>query len=192
MGQSLARLAGVAARERGIACTDGDDAADREHHRAPPPHGRTEQVEHDAHEGVDRDLGHHAAHQRGDVARRRRVGERQKEIVSGFPDALDLMLVCVEAGQSLDQSIIRLGKESRAGYPALAGSYQVRGATLALQLPDGRVAVVNCDSKTNWTEWSMNAAARALPYTRRHNEGLACASCWWKTTRSTKKWPKFC
>jgi len=42
------------------------------------------------------------------------------------------------------------------GRPAVAGSYQVRGATLALQLPDGRVAVVNCDSKTNWTEWSMN------------------------------------
>jgi hypothetical protein len=41
--------------------------------------------------------------------------------------------------------------------PAVAGSYQVRGATLALQLPDGRVAVVNCGSKTNWTEWSMNA-----------------------------------
>jgi len=42
------------------------------------------------------------------------------------------------------------------GRPAVAGSYQVRGATLALQLPDGRVAVVNCDSKTNWTEWSTN------------------------------------
>lgn len=43
------------------------------------------------------------------------------------------------------------------GHSAVAGSYQVRGATLALQLSDGRVAVVNCDSKTNWTEWSQNA-----------------------------------
>ena len=43
------------------------------------------------------------------------------------------------------------------GRPAVVGSYQVSGATLALQLPDGRVAVVNCASKTNWTEWSMNA-----------------------------------
>ncbi|HKV39133.1 MAG TPA: hypothetical protein VJX67_07965, partial [Blastocatellia bacterium] len=41
--------------------------------------------------------------------------------------------------------------------PAVAGSYQVRGATLALQLPDGRVAIVNCDSKTNWIGGSQNA-----------------------------------
>jgi hypothetical protein len=33
-------------------------------------------------------------------------------------------------------------------------SYTVNGATLSLQLPDGRVAVVNCDSKFNWTDWS--------------------------------------
>ncbi|NBZ88679.1 type II secretion system F family protein [Stagnihabitans tardus] len=50
----------------------------------------------------------------------RRVGERQKQIIQGFPDALDLMLVCIEAGQSLDQSINRMAKETRAGYPALA------------------------------------------------------------------------
>ena len=31
--------------------------------------------------------------------------------------------------------------------PARAGSYQVQGATLALKLLDGRVVVVNCDSK---------------------------------------------
>jgi hypothetical protein len=31
--------------------------------------------------------------------------------------------------------------------PAHRISYQVRGATLTLQLPDGRAAVVNCDSK---------------------------------------------
>jgi hypothetical protein len=41
--------------------------------------------------------------------------------------------------------------------PGFAGSYQVTGATLSLQLRDGRVAVVNCASKANWTEWSMNA-----------------------------------
>ncbi len=55
----------------------------------------------------------------------RRVEERKKEIMSGFPDALDLMLVCVEAGQSMDQSINRVAKESRAGYPALADEFEV-------------------------------------------------------------------
>ncbi|MGL6211992.1 MAG: type II secretion system F family protein [Paracoccaceae bacterium] len=55
----------------------------------------------------------------------RRLKQRQTEIIQGFPDALDLMLVCVEAGQSLDQSIIRVGKESRSGYPALAEEFDM-------------------------------------------------------------------
>ena len=55
----------------------------------------------------------------------KRVTQRQTEIIQGFPDALDLMLVCVEAGQSLDQSLIRVGKESRIGYPALADEFDM-------------------------------------------------------------------
>lgn len=55
----------------------------------------------------------------------KRMEKRQTEITQGFPDALDMMLVCVEAGQSLDQAIIRVAKESRAGYPALADEFQL-------------------------------------------------------------------
>lgn len=55
----------------------------------------------------------------------RRIQTRQTEITEGFPDALDLMLVCVEAGQSLDQSINRIAKEARAGYPALADEFDI-------------------------------------------------------------------
>lgn len=55
----------------------------------------------------------------------KRLEKRKTEIIQGFPDALDLMLVCVEAGQSLDQSIIRVGKESRIGYPALADEFDM-------------------------------------------------------------------
>jgi tight adherence protein C len=55
----------------------------------------------------------------------RRLQMRQAEIIEGFPDALDMMLVCVEAGQSLDQCIVRVGKESKAGYPALAEEFEM-------------------------------------------------------------------
>ncbi len=48
-----------------------------------------------------------------------RVEARKTEITSGFPDALDMMLICVEAGQSLDQSIQRVGRELKQAYPAL-------------------------------------------------------------------------
>lgn len=55
----------------------------------------------------------------------KRIDKRKTEVIQGFPDALDMMLVCVEAGQSLDQSIIRVGKESRMGYPALADEFDM-------------------------------------------------------------------
>jgi tight adherence protein C len=57
----------------------------------------------------------------------RRLQTRQGEITSGFPDALDMMLVCVEAGQSLDQSILRVAREIRAGYPDLADEFEIVG-----------------------------------------------------------------
>ena len=53
----------------------------------------------------------------------RRVAAREEEIINGFPDSLDMMLVCVEAGQSLDQAILRVAREIRAGYPALADEF---------------------------------------------------------------------
>ena len=43
---------------------------------------------------------------------------------------------------------------STVSTPASSVSYAVSGATLSLQLPDGRIAVVNCDSKANWTDFS--------------------------------------
>ncbi len=55
----------------------------------------------------------------------RRVAERKEEITAGFPDCLDMMLVCVEAGQSLDQSIVRVAGELRASYPALAQEFEI-------------------------------------------------------------------
>lgn len=51
------------------------------------------------------------------IERRRQT--RQEEIQNGFPDSLDLLLVCVEAGQSFDQAIIRVAEEIKAGFPAL-------------------------------------------------------------------------
>ena len=54
---------------------------------------------------------------------RKRVAKRQEEIQDGFPDALDLLLVCVEAGQSLDQAILRMATEIEPSYPALASEF---------------------------------------------------------------------
>ena len=63
----------------------------------------------------------------------RRVEAREKEIISGFPDSLDLLLVCMEAGQSLNQAILRVSEEMKTSYPALSLEYQ----TVAQQLRAG-------------------------------------------------------
>lgn len=55
----------------------------------------------------------------------RRLQTRQQNITEGFPDALDMMLVCVEAGQSLDQSIARVAKEIAPAYPDLAEEFEI-------------------------------------------------------------------
>ncbi|HAW48654.1 MAG TPA: pilus assembly protein TadC [Roseovarius sp.] len=64
----------------------------------------------------------------------KRQQKRQEEIQDGFPDSLDMMLVCVEAGQSMDQAIIRVAKEIRSSYPALSEEYEI----VALQMKAGR------------------------------------------------------
>ncbi|MBZ0128037.1 MAG: type II secretion system F family protein [Rhodobacteraceae bacterium] len=57
------------------------------------------------------------------VERRRQT--RQQALMEGFPDALDLMLVCVEAGQGLDQSILRVSGEIKPGFPELAEEFGI-------------------------------------------------------------------
>ena len=50
----------------------------------------------------------------------RQTALRQKQIRNGLPDALDLMIVCIEAGSSVDQAILKTSDDLDITYPALA------------------------------------------------------------------------
>jgi len=50
----------------------------------------------------------------------RMVRLRQERIKRSVPDALDLLVVCVEAGTSLDAAVLRVAKELRLAHPDLA------------------------------------------------------------------------
>jgi tight adherence protein C len=50
----------------------------------------------------------------------RKTSSRQKQIQNGLPDALDLLIVCVEAGAGLDAAIVKAAEELSLAYPALA------------------------------------------------------------------------
>lgn len=61
-------------------------------------------------------------------------GRRQLQIVNGFPDALDLMLVCVEAGLGLEAAFTRVGMEVTTSHPLLAEQF----GAVVLELRAGR------------------------------------------------------
>ena len=50
----------------------------------------------------------------------RAIEKRKREIRNGLPDAIDLMIVCVESGSGLDQAIAKVAEEIALPYPALA------------------------------------------------------------------------
>lgn len=49
-----------------------------------------------------------------------RADRRREEITNGFPDCLDLMLVCVEAGLGLEAAMDRVGREMVSSHPLVA------------------------------------------------------------------------
>lgn len=54
---------------------------------------------------------------------RRMAARRQKEIARGLPNALDLLVVCVESGLGLDQAILQVSKELEHAHPEISEEF---------------------------------------------------------------------
>jgi tight adherence protein C len=52
-----------------------------------------------------------------------RIRRRQHAIEKGLPNALDLMVVCVESGLGLDQTVIQVAKELQFAYPEICQEF---------------------------------------------------------------------
>ena len=65
---------------------------------------------------------------------RAKADRRQQDLINGFPDALDLMLVCVEAGLGLEAAFSRVGMEMTSSHPRLAEQF----GAVVLELRAGR------------------------------------------------------
>ena len=63
-----------------------------------------------------------------------KADRRKEALVNGFPDALDLMLVCVEAGLGLEAAFARVGSEMSKSHPHISEML----ATVVLELRAGR------------------------------------------------------
>lgn len=75
------------------------------------------------------------------------AGKRAKQLQLALPDALDLMVVCAEAGLSLDATLVRVSRELAATWPELAEEWAITAAELTF-LPDRRTAFENLNTRT--------------------------------------------
>jgi tight adherence protein C len=64
-----------------------------------------------------------------------RLSIRRREIENGLPDALDLMVVCIEAGSGLDQAIVKTSDELAIAYPVLANELRILTAEIRAGKP---------------------------------------------------------
>lgn len=74
--------------------------------------------------------------------------KRQKRMQLGLPDALDLMIICAEAGLSLDATLARVSRELASGSADLAEELAITSAELTF-LPDRRQAFDNLNNRTD-------------------------------------------
>ena len=65
---------------------------------------------------------------------RRRIKHRQRAIREGFPHALDLMQVAVQAGLGFDAALAKVGEELQTAHPSLAEEFR----TVVLELRAGK------------------------------------------------------
>jgi len=75
------------------------------------------------------------------------IAKRQQGIQRSFPDALDLMVICVESGISLESAFARVSEELALDAPALSEEIAITTAELAF-LSDRRQALDNLADRT--------------------------------------------
>ena len=54
-----------------------------------------------------------------------KIAKRQEKLLNGFPDAVDMLVVCVEAGMGMDAAIERVGREIEFENDALSEEFKL-------------------------------------------------------------------
>ncbi|GGB76320.1 MULTISPECIES: type II secretion system F family protein [Henriciella] len=75
------------------------------------------------------------------------ASKRQQSIMKAFPDALDMLLICVESGMSIEIGFAKVGAEIGTASPELAEEFQLTTAELAY-LQERRQAYENLAKRT--------------------------------------------
>ena len=98
--------------------------------------------------------------------------KRRESIVAAFPDALDLLLICVESGMSIEAAIQKVGSEVGGSSMELAEELSLLTAELSY-LPDRRLAYEGLARRTNHP--GIKSVATAMIQAERYGTPLGTA-----------------
>jgi tight adherence protein C len=107
-----------------------------------------------------------------DIFVRNAMQKRQKAIQKGLPDALDLLIICAEAGLSLDAAMTRVSREMERSCPELTEEFGLLAIELGF-VPDRRQALMNLIKRCPLP--SMRGVVNTLLQTEKYGTPLAKA-----------------
>jgi tight adherence protein C len=116
-----------------------------------------------------------------------RISNRKEKIQQGLPDALDLMVVCVEAGTGLDAAINRVGEEMKLSNKVLSEEFRL----MSMELRAGkqrRNALKNLALRTDLED--VNSLVTLLIQTEKFGTSLAQALRVHSDSMRTKRFQK--
>ena len=96
--------------------------------------------------------------------------KRQQALTKGLPDALDLLVICAEAGLSLDAALKRVAGEMGRATPEIAEEFHLTAIELSY-LPDRRQALANLNDRTDMA--SIRGVVNTLVQTEKYGTPLA-------------------
>jgi len=105
-----------------------------------------------------------------DVIVRNSASKRSDKIRKSLPDALDLMVICAEAGLSLDATLMRVSTEMEQAAPEMADELSLTGLELGF-LSDRRKALQNLALRVDLS--SVRGVANTLMQAERYGTPLA-------------------
>ncbi|MFN3879434.1 MAG: type II secretion system F family protein [Brevundimonas sp.] len=101
-----------------------------------------------------------------------RITKRRTSIMQAFPDALDLLLICVESGMSIEAAITKVSQEMGPSSIDLAEELSLLSAELSY-LPERRMAYENLGKRTNHP--GVKSVATAMTQAETYGTPLATA-----------------
>jgi len=101
-----------------------------------------------------------------------KISKRSKTVRKGLPDALDLLVICAEAGLTVDAGFNRVAKELGKAYPELGDEFALTSIELGF-LTDRRTAFENLAKRINLD--SVRGVVTTMIQTEKYGTPLASA-----------------